>query len=111
MFGFFERYRVFIGIAPGCFTSTLAVQTRPTDVRHARVLLGSRLAQAKRWLIDDQVICLCEASVADPLQAVIRRGEKVEGPPGPIVVTTRNDDLQAVIDATPSDRREGKHTY
>lgn len=39
--------------------------------------------------------------------AVVRRGEAVEGPPGPIVVCTRNDDLQAVLDATPADRRKG----
>lgn len=46
------------------------------------------------------------ASMGSSRDAVVRRGEKIEGPPGPIVVTTRNDDLQAVIDATPSDRRE-----
>lgn len=37
---------------------------------------------------------------------IIKRGEKVEGPPGPIIVTTRNDDLEAVIEATAEDRRK-----
>ena len=39
-------------------------------------------------------------------QVVIRRNEPVSGPPGPIVVCTRNDDLQAIVDATAADRRE-----
>jgi ketopantoate reductase len=37
---------------------------------------------------------------------IVKRGERVDGPPGPIIVTTRNNDLQAVVDATPADRRE-----
>ena len=41
------------------------------------------------------------------LQKVIGRGEPVEGPAGPIVVCTRNNDLQGVLDSTPEDRREG----
>jgi len=41
------------------------------------------------------------------LQVIVKRGEKVDGPPGPIVVATRNNDLQAVVDATLEDRREG----
>lgn len=31
-----------------------------------------------------------------------------EGSTGPIIVCTRNDDLQAVLDSTPSDRHEGE---
>ena len=40
---------------------------------------------------------------------VVRRGEAVPAgaPAGPIVVCTRNDDLQAVVDATPAERRKG----
>jgi hypothetical protein len=37
---------------------------------------------------------------------VVRRGDTVNGLGGPIVVCTRNDDLQGVYDATPSDRRQ-----
>lgn len=37
---------------------------------------------------------------------IIPRGQPVEGPPGPIIVCTRNDDLAAVVEATPSDRRK-----
>lgn len=37
---------------------------------------------------------------------IIKRGEKVDGPEGPIVVATRNNDLQGVVDATPPERRE-----
>ena len=40
-------------------------------------------------------------------QVVVTRGQPVQGPPGPIVVATRNDALQGVLDATPADRREG----
>lgn len=40
---------------------------------------------------------------------VVRRGEAVpaDAPAGPIVVCTRNDDLQAVVDGTPPERRKG----
>lgn len=38
--------------------------------------------------------------------ALVKRGESVSGPAGPIVVCTRNDDLQAVVDATPPERRK-----
>jgi hypothetical protein len=37
---------------------------------------------------------------------VVLRNQPVSGPAGPIVVCTRNDDLQAIVDATPADRRE-----
>ena len=37
----------------------------------------------------------------------MKRGEPVHGPAGPIIVCTRNDDLQAIVDATPVDRRKG----
>ncbi|GAX84199.1 hypothetical protein CEUSTIGMA_g11622.t1 [Chlamydomonas eustigma] len=41
-----------------------------------------------------------------PLSVVIRRGEPIEGPSGPILICTRNDDLQGIVDATPVDRRK-----
>ena len=41
------------------------------------------------------------------MQVVVTRGQPVQGPPGPIIVATRNDALQGVLDATPADRREG----
>ncbi|PSC76819.1 hypothetical protein C2E20_0698 [Micractinium conductrix] len=37
---------------------------------------------------------------------VVKRGQPVTGPAGPIVVCTRNDDLQAVVDATAPERRQ-----
>lgn len=37
---------------------------------------------------------------------VIGRGQPIEGPPGPIIVCTRNDDLAAIVDATPPERRK-----
>jgi hypothetical protein len=40
-------------------------------------------------------------------QVIIRRGEPIRGPPGPILVATRNDALDGIVDATPADRREG----
>ncbi|KAL3157847.1 hypothetical protein ABBQ32_012261 [Trebouxia sp. C0010 RCD-2024] len=40
------------------------------------------------------------------VQKIIERGQPVDGPPGPIIVCTRNDDLQGVLDSTPKDRRE-----
>ena len=44
------------------------------------------------------------------MQKVIARGQPVEGPPGPIVVCTRNNDLQGVLDSAPEDRRAGSNT-
>ena len=49
----------------------------------------------------DRKLCSLKA------QVIIKRGEKVDGPEGPIVVATRNNDLQGVVDATPPERREG----
>ena len=43
------------------------------------------------------------------MQYIIRRGETIvadEG--GPIIVCTRNDDLDSVLEATPPKRKEGK---
>ena len=44
------------------------------------------------------------------VQKFVERGQPVEGPPGPIIVCTRNNDLQGVLDSTPKDRREGNLT-
>ena len=42
------------------------------------------------------------------LQVVIGRGEKIpESPAGPVIVCTRNDDLNGVVESTPSGRRKG----
>jgi len=37
---------------------------------------------------------------------ILGRGEAIAGPEGPIIVCTRNNDLQGVVDATPAERRE-----
>lgn len=44
------------------------------------------------------------------VQKVVERGQPVDGPPGPIIVCTRNNDLQGVLDSTPKERREGSLT-
>lgn len=42
------------------------------------------------------------------LQVLIGRGEQIpENPAGPVIVCTRNDDLNGVIESTPSGRRKG----
>jgi len=47
------------------------------------------------------------ADMGSGMDVVISRGHPVQGAPaGPIIVCTRNDDLAAVIEATPLDRRE-----
>lgn len=41
-------------------------------------------------------------------QVLLGRGEAVpQSPAGPVIVCTRNDDLDAVVEATPSERRKG----
>lgn len=42
-----------------------------------------------------------------PTQVIIRRGQAIAGPAGPIIVATRNDALDAIVDATPVERRDG----
>lgn len=37
----------------------------------------------------------------------MRRGGAIAGPPGPILVATRNDVLDDIVDRTPQDRRKG----
>lgn len=42
---------------------------------------------------------------------VVKRGEKVPADSsGPILIATRNDALDGVIEGTPADRREGKRS-
>ena len=41
------------------------------------------------------------------VQVLVKRGGKIEGPPGPIIVATRNDSLAGIVEATPADRRQG----
>ena len=48
------------------------------------------------------------ADMGSGTDVLVRRGAAVSGPAGPIVVCTRNDDLQSVVDATPPERRQGK---
>ncbi len=38
---------------------------------------------------------------------VVQRGDPISGPSGPIVICTRNDVLQDIVDATPPERRSG----
>ena len=46
-----------------------------------------------------------------PQKVIVRRGEAIpKDMDGPIVICTRNDDLQGVLDATPSERQQGKLT-
>ena len=52
-------------------------------------------------------MCKLAPTIVAVLQKIIERGQAVEGPPGPIIVCTRNNDLQGVLDSTPEDRREG----
>jgi hypothetical protein len=37
---------------------------------------------------------------------VLGRGQPIEGPAGPIIICTRNDDLAAIVEATPPSRRK-----
>ena len=53
------------------------------------------------------MVLFTTASCLLRIQALIRRGQLVEGPEGPIVVCTRNDDLEGVVNATPEVRRKG----
>ncbi|KAI8469450.1 MAG: hypothetical protein J3K34DRAFT_451932 [Monoraphidium minutum] len=46
------------------------------------------------------------AAMGPGSDVVVRRGGKVEGPAGPIIVATRNDALDGIVDATPEARRQ-----
>ena len=43
-------------------------------------------------------------------QVIVKRGEPIPDGSGPIIVSTRNDALQGIVDATPAHRREGAHS-
>lgn len=45
------------------------------------------------------------ADMGDGSDVIVRRNEPVDGPQGPIVVCTRNDALDTVVDNTPEERR------
>ncbi|GFR42479.1 hypothetical protein Agub_g3389 [Astrephomene gubernaculifera] len=67
---------------------------KPTSMVQAFTIVGGgRIGQAI-------------ANMGPGNDVVVGRGEAVRGPPGPILVCTRNDDLQAVVDMTPPERRK-----
>ena len=81
----------------GCLQSinSSLTATSPTPQQPFIIVGGGRVGQAL-------------ADMGSGTDVLVRRGEPVSGPAGPIVVCTRNDDLQAVVDATPPERRQGK---
>lgn len=46
------------------------------------------------------------AEMGDGTDVVIGRGQPIQGPPGPIIVCTRNDALEGVVQNTPAERRQ-----
>lgn len=46
------------------------------------------------------------ADMGSGTDVIVQRGEVISGPQGPIVVCTRNDDLEGIVKATPVERRE-----
>lgn len=46
------------------------------------------------------------ADMGSGSDVMIQRGEAIAGPEGPIVICTRNDDLEGIVKATPPERRE-----
>lgn len=73
--------------------------------RHVQWFSGEACTQFSQIF---NIMILLLTSFMCLLQNMIRRGEAVpNGSTGPIIVCTRNDDLQAVLDTIPSDRHEG----
>ena len=70
------------------------------------VSLASRVKNCA--LLQTLIVAIKQRAV-DARQIVIKRGENVTGGEGPIIVCTRNDDLQAVVDVTPENRRPGMY--
>ena len=71
--------------------------------------LGARPPQQLQVLAmrGEPAICQYSPVATLYLQVLVKRGEAVSSTEGPIVVCTRNDALQAVVDATPPNRRSG----
>ena len=57
------------------------------------------LVQRSRTLVKGVKVCL--------MQVIVRRGEPIPEGTGPIIVATRNDDLESVITSTPTERQSG----
>lgn len=73
-------------------TTTNAMATAQ-EVQPCIIIGGGRVGQAL-------------AEMGPGTDVVVRRGGAIAGPPGPIIVATRNDSLDAIVDATPADRRD-----
>jgi hypothetical protein len=85
----------------------ILLTSRPSTARHSDCPLASRLLQPF-VIVGGGRVGQALANMGGGQDVLVRRGEAVSGPAGPIVVCTRNDDLQAVVDATPPERRQGK---
>ena len=85
---------------------------QPTSTRTASVAMHATYAPGNPWIIVGKGRvgeAFADMNPSPDKDALVGRGEPVvpaTHPAGPIVVCTRNDDLDAIIDATPSDRRE-----
>lgn len=51
------------------------------------------------------------ATLVALLQVLVRRGEPIPEGTGPIVICTRNDDLEDIVANTPVDRRSGAPSW
>ncbi|GAB4821761.1 hypothetical protein N2152v2_008807 [Parachlorella kessleri] len=93
------------GVPGGSKTGTLVV--RQVQVREG-LTASDRLADklAPFTIVGGGRVGEALAGMGPGHDVVVKRGEAVQGPEGPIVVCTRNDDLQAVVDATPADQRK-----
>lgn len=80
-------------------------QQRATSVRCSAAAMAGATVEACT-IVGGGRVGQALAAMGPGNDVIVRRGGKIEGPPGPIVVATRNDALDGIVDATPEGRRK-----
>ncbi len=80
--------------------------TNSTTATAASVNAQAATAQAPFTIIGGGRVGQAISEMGSGQDVVLGRGQPIEGPSGPIVVCTRNDDLAAIVEATPESRRK-----
>ncbi|KAI8108034.1 hypothetical protein M9434_006065 [Picochlorum sp. BPE23] len=94
----------------GAIGRVFSVGDRKTSVRAKATVAAGQEGMDPWIIVGNGRVGAAFADMGDGNDVVVKRGEAIvpdgEVKKGPIVVCTRNDDLESIVEGTPADRRE-----